>query len=165
MLTSNVIAAIKRSFSRSQTAKKFKNKSIVPHKTGIRGGKIGECNVCKAHIPLYKLQIDHCDPITPVMMPAKYMSFVMLFKRTFCPEKNLQVICPECHDKKSKKENKERVYWRKHKKFLVCRKVWGCRIKTIPVINMKDFDEEWEIMGVFKTKKEADSFSKKLRKL
>ena len=165
MLTQNVIASIKRSFSRSQTAKKFKNKAIVQGETGIRGGKIGKCNICGEHFPLYKLQIDHIDPATPVMIPAKYMSFIMLFKRVFCKESNLQVICPECHDKKSKAELKQRVYWRKHKKFIVCRKVWGCSIKTIPISNMKDFDENWEIMGVFKTRREADSFAKKLRKM
>ena len=164
MLTPSVIAAVKKTFSRSKFAKEYKNKYVVKGKKGKRGGKIGKCSVCKAHIPLYKLQIDHIDTIVPVMIPAKHMSFIYLFNRTFCDASNLQLICPHCHDKKSKKENKQRVAWRKKKKFLVCRKVLGSRIKVIPITNMKDFDESWEIMSVHKTRKAADRQAKSIRK-
>lgn len=165
MLTPQVITAVKKCFSRSKFAKQFKDKNIVKGEKGKRGGSIGECSMCEAHIPMYKLQIDHIDPIVPVMLPAKHMSFILLFNRTFCEEGNLQVICPECHDIKSKKENKQRVAWRKKRKFLVCRSVLGSLIKVISITNMKEFDNKWEIMDVKTTRKEADSKAKILRKL
>ena len=165
MLTPQVITAVKKCFSRSQQAKKFKYKSVVKGEKGKRGGKIGECSICKAHLPMYTLQIDHVNPIVPVMIPGKYMSFIMLFNRTFCPESNLQVICKSCHDKKSKKEQAQRVKWRKRKKYLICRSVLGSLIKVIPITNMKDFDEKWEIMDVKITRKDADNMAKKLRKI
>lgn len=165
MLTPQVIAAVKRSFSRSKFAKDFKNRHVVKGEYGKRGGKIVKCNVCGAHIPMYKGQIDHVEPITPIMIPAKYMAFIWLFNRTFCDESNLQIIDSNCHDIKSKKENKERIKWRKRKKYLICRSVYGSKIKVIPIVNMKEFDDRWEIMDVTVNRKQADIIAKKLRKV
>jgi len=165
MLTPQVITAVKKTFSRSHYSKNFKNSLAVKDEKGKRGGKIGECNVCKDHLPMYKLQIDHVSPIIPIMVPGKYMAFVLLYNRTFCEKSNLQLICKDCHDKKSKGEMSQRAKWRKKKKYLVCRSVAGSLVKVIPMTNMKDFDEKWEIMDVFKTRKEADAKAKKIRKL
>lgn len=165
MLTPQVITSIKRTFSRSKESKKFKDKSVVKGEKGVRGGKIVECSKCKAHIPYYKGQIDHIDPIVPVMIAGKYMSFIMLYTRTFCGEKGLQVICHGCHDIKSRRENKERVQWRRKRKYLVCRSTLGSKIKVIPIIKMKDLDEKWEVMAVYSKRKDADCKAKKLRKI
>lgn len=164
MLIPQIISAIKKSFSRSKEAQTFKNQHVIHNKKGIRGGKIVQCNICKEEIPLYKAQIDHIDPVVPIMIPGKFMSFIWFFKRTFCNESNLQIICPDCHKTKSKKELSERVKWRKRKKFLICRSVYGSLIKVIPIVNMNELDEKWEIMDVKITRKEADEAAKKLRK-
>ena len=89
----------------------------------------------------------------------------MLYNRVFCNDSNLQVICKDCHDKKSKKENKERIKWRRRKKYLVCRSVLGSKIRVIPIVQMKTLNERWEIMAVCKRRKDADIKAKRLRKL
>lgn len=165
MLTSPIISAVKKTFSRSKFTISFKNKFIVKGEKGKRGGKIAECNVCGGHLPYYKTNIDHIDPIVPLMISGKIMSFVMLYQRTFCHESNLQVICKDCHEKKSKKEMGQRVKWRKKRKFLVIRHKYGSRIKVIPLIHVKDFPDNWECLAVFKRRKEADIDAKRRRKL
>jgi 5-methylcytosine-specific restriction endonuclease McrA len=165
MLTSQVITAVKRTFSRSKAAIKFKEKSVIKGVKGKRGGKIGRCSVCAKNFPLYKLNIDHIDSIVPVMIPGKIMSFIMFYSRVFCDENNLQIICPTCHDKKSSKERGERVKWRKRKKFVVARHKYGGKIRVIPLQNNKDFPEDWEAMAVHKTRRDADKEAKRIKKL
>jgi 5-methylcytosine-specific restriction endonuclease McrA len=165
MLTPQVIQAIKKSFSRSNFTKNFRNSRVLKNKKGVRGGKVTKCEVCGAEIPMYKAQIDHIKPVVPVMIPGKFMSFMYFYNRTFCKKSNLQILCPECHNIKSKEELSERVKWRKRKKYLICRSVYGSLIKVIPIINMKDFDEAWEIMNVRRLRKDADLLAKKLRKI
>ncbi|MFO8145186.1 MAG: HNH endonuclease signature motif containing protein, partial [Candidatus Syntrophosphaera sp.] len=127
---------VKRTFSRSKRAKEFKDKHIVKGIKGKRGGKMVRCQDCGDVVPYYKAQIDHIEPICPTMISQKVMSFVMLYERTFCDDDNLQVICPTCHKKKNDKEKKERVKWRKKKKYLVCRHVQGSRMKVIGITNL-----------------------------
>lgn len=51
------------------------------------------------------------------------------------------------------------------KKFLVCRSVKGSKVDVIPIINMNELDECWEIMDVKTTRKEADEIAKLLRRI
>ncbi len=165
MLTSQVINAIKRTFSRSKDTIAFRNKQVVSGVFGKRGGKMGECSVCESLTPMYLLEVDHIDPVVPLMIPGKLMSFIMLFSRTFCPPSNLQVICKTCHKIKSKKEMAQRVEWRKKKKFLVIRNKQGGRMKVFPMVNAKTFAEDWECMSVFQKRKDAETDLKYRRKL
>jgi 5-methylcytosine-specific restriction endonuclease McrA len=165
MLTSEIVSSIKRSFSRSKKAKEIKDKAVVKGKFGTRGGKIVRCEICGVEIPQYKSEIDHIEPITPVMLAQKVMSFSMLYERTFCDDKNLQVICRGCHKAKSDKENAERRKWRKKEKFLVVRHMQGCRMQVIPIINLKELEEYWETLAVFSTMKQANLELKRRKKL
>jgi len=165
MLTYKIISSIKRAFSRSKRAKQIKNKAVVKGVKGKRGGKMVKCESCGTLIPAYKAQIDHIDPITPVMISQKVMSFIMLYERTFCNDENLQIICPECHKLKNNKEKKERAKWRKKKKFLVCRIAQGSRLKVIPTVDLKTLPERWEVLAVYKKRKDADAEMKRRKKL
>jgi 5-methylcytosine-specific restriction endonuclease McrA len=163
MIDPQIITAIKRVFSRSKFARDFKEKHIIKNKKGKRGGKVVRCNVCMGYIPMYKSQIDHINPIVPVMIPAKIMSFIFLYNRTFCNESNLQIICPECHKNKGKGELAERVKWRKKKKYLVVRSLIGSKIDVITITNTKEFPKDKEVMNCFNTEKKATVFAKKLK--
>ena len=56
--------------------------------------------------------MDHISPVDPVDgtmgKPGVDYNWTLYYSRLFCPEENFQGICKECHDKKSKTENKER---------------------------------------------------------
>lgn len=163
MITQEVISAVKKSFSRSKFVQQFKSQRVIKNKKGVRGGKVICCEVCGKETPLYKSQVDHIDTIVPVMIPAKFMSFMYFYDRTFCSEDNLQVLCQECHKVKSSKEIQERVRWRKRKKFCVCRRVYGCDIKIIPIIDMREFDTNWEILGVTRLRSDAEALLKQIK--
>ena len=165
MLTYEIISSVKRTFSRSKRAIALKNKHVVKGQKGKRGGKLVKCELCGELIPMYKSQLDHIDSITPVMLAQKVMSFIMLFERTFCDDKNLQVICKTCHDKKSKKERSERVKWRKKKKYLVCRVALGGRMKVIGITDLKELNDKYEVLAVYAKKKDADEELKRRQKL
>ena len=51
------------------------------------------------------------------------------------------------------------------KKFLVCRSVKGSKVEVVPIINMNELDEYWEIMDVKTTRKEADESAEILRRI
>lgn len=49
--------------------------------------------------------VDHIEPIVPT---SGWDSWDSVIERMFCEKDNLQVLCKECHDAKSKIENAER---------------------------------------------------------
>ena len=165
-LKAPAIKSMKRAFSRSKLATAVKEKHIVPDQKGLRGGKVIRCQLCGNLCPSYKAQVDHIDPVCPVMLSLNSMSFDMIYERLFCAESNLQVICPDCHLSKSNLEKTDRVYWRKEKKYLVCRIKGGSRIKVFPIIDLKGHElDGWDILSVFDNRKDADHDSKKRRKI
>lgn len=62
------------------------------------------------------MQVDHIDPIVPTDSALESMSWDTVIDRTWCEEHNLQAICIECHEEKTKQERKQRVQARKEKK-------------------------------------------------
>lgn len=164
MLTYEIISSVKRTFSRSKRAKTLKLRALVKKK-GVRGGKMVQCSHCVTAVPMYKANLDHVDPICPVMISLKVMSFVMLYARTFCHDDNLQVLCKDCHTKKSNIEKGQRVKWRKKKKFLIVRVAQGGRMKVISITNLKELPEKWEVLNAFAKKGDADKDLKLRRKL
>ena len=74
------------------------------------------CNSCKGEFPSKEVQIDH---INPVVCPKEgFINWDIYIDRLFCLEyidgklyinkDNLQVLCSECHDKKTALERGER---------------------------------------------------------
>jgi len=165
MLTHEIISAIKRTFSRGKFVKEYRANRILKGVKGIRGGKMVVCKHCGKPTPSYKAEVDHIDPICPLMIAQKVMSFIMLYERTFCAESNLQLLCPDCHKIKSKKEMGQRVKWRKKKKYLVCRHRSGVRMCVIPIIVVKELDEQWEVVAVYPKRKDADNEMRRRKKL
>jgi hypothetical protein len=160
-----VIDAIRRAFSRSKFTIAFKNSRVLSGVKGIRGGKMVKCDVCGKDSPMYTSEVDHIDPVTPVMISGKVMSFSMLFERTFCDVSNLQILCKVCHKIKSKSEMGDRVRWRRLKKWLVCRHQGGSRMEVLGLINLKELEEFWEVLFVSKLKKDATTEMQRRKKL
>ncbi len=49
--------------------------------------------------------VDHINPIVPI---TGFDNWDNVIQRLFCDESNLQVLCKNCHDKKTKQERDER---------------------------------------------------------
>lgn len=60
-----------------------------------------QCNVCKGWFPDKKINVDHVIPAGTLRCANDLPGFV---ERLFCEIDNLQVLCSNCHDVKTKNE-------------------------------------------------------------
>lgn len=112
--------AIRRTFSRSELRKQILEKSLVkeyqdPNRKRVtRWGKCADCGKIEA---AYKLSVDHKDPVVPVDVAFEDMSLDDVVDRMWCDESQLQALCDECHDAKTKLENSVRRRIKKERKL------------------------------------------------
>lgn len=132
------LSAWKRVFSRSPIVVDFlkKHKKYVPqfNKDGSRAKKDGvryTCAHCQKEFNSTKIQVDHINPVIPINIPARHVSWNTIQERLFCDESNLQILCKEHHKEKSKIENAERKEWLAKKKWIV--------YETVNKINNKKY--------------------------
>ncbi len=111
-----ILSAIKRCFSRSPLHRDVLTKAKHPTEKGPKGGARYICEICKDNFAQGKIQVDHIDPVIPVDVTARDMSFDEIIARIFCPPENYQAACVECHKVKSKEENKQRRLLKKEGK-------------------------------------------------
>jgi 5-methylcytosine-specific restriction endonuclease McrA len=73
------------------------------------------CNVCQQKVPVSHVvngkrrkfvQVDHIKPV--VSPETGFVDWNQFIENLFCEEDNLQVICSNCHDEKSKQERASR---------------------------------------------------------
>ena len=62
-----------------------------------------ECNSCHKWFPEKKINVDHIVGAGSLNCSADLPGFV---ERLFCEQDNLQVLCTDCHDHKTKLEKK-----------------------------------------------------------
>ena len=81
-----------------------------------------KCAGCKEDVPTTvkvgarrtkNVFVDHIDPIVPV---TGWVSWDSCIERMFCEAPNLQLLCKDCHDVKSKEEAAERAVHRRKAK-------------------------------------------------
>jgi hypothetical protein len=124
---SSVLQAVKREFSRSVIVdQKLKSCKIVKVKYKKDGSKsrvpdvFYPCAHCTKEFKRKDVQVDHVEPVVPVQIPAKHMSWdVIIEERCFVGLDGLQVLCKPCHLIKSNLENAERRKWRLMEKHIV----------------------------------------------
>ncbi len=123
---SRIISSVKRAFSRSPTVtdflKKHRREEPWIKKDGTKAKKnhvFYPCFKCKKEFSSNKVQVDHIEPVVPVNIPSKHLSYNSLFARLFCNEANLQILCKEHHKEKSQQENLLRDEWVIKTKFIV----------------------------------------------
>jgi 5-methylcytosine-specific restriction endonuclease McrA len=79
-----------------------KQKSRRPYKGPNKRQKFEyQCNHCKNWYPDKKINVDHIKPAGSLNTANDLPGFV---ERLFCEIDNLQVLCSECHDIKTKQE-------------------------------------------------------------
>ena len=85
------------------------NASKTEKKVNVKTGRLAQhhqCAECKEEFVSKDVQVDH---IKPVVDPKKgFISWDVYIDRMFCEQKNLQVLCKDCHKIKSKKERDAR---------------------------------------------------------
>ncbi len=111
--------ALRRVFSRSELRKKILDKALVKDYSDPSRKRVtrwGRCAECKKLEPLYKMQIDHMEPLIPLGESLEDQSWDKVIDRLWCDERNLQALCKPCHDVKSQLEMKERRRLKKEKK-------------------------------------------------
>lgn len=107
----NFIISLLRAGSRkwppkSATLNSAKTEKKVNSKTG-RMAQHYRCSSCKKEFARTSVEVDH---LVPVVDPAMgFVDWNTYIPRLFCDENNLQVLCVQCHTKKSNKEKKQRA--------------------------------------------------------
>lgn len=110
--------AIRRVFSRSDLRRSIIDKAVFKHEDETRKRVKTWCKCAQCGVPTPKsyLQVDHIQPIVPLTSSLEEMSWDEVVNNIWCDEKNLQALCEECHNVKSKAENKKRREYKKERK-------------------------------------------------
>ena len=104
-----IVSALRNGFRRYPNKHEAIKAAYVETKTNPASGrkaKFYRCEKCRKSFVRTKVQVDH---ITPIVDPAYgFINWDFYVSRMFCSVKNLQVLCIECHKKKTEKEKKQR---------------------------------------------------------
>ena len=76
------------------------------------GIKRYQCSICGAIVE--KVAIDHIRAVVPIDGIASWDEFI---NNLFCDVDNLQALCKDCHDIKTKEENKLRKKYKDERKI------------------------------------------------
>lgn len=108
--------ALRRIFSRSDLRRSILEARIVPHSDPKRGRVKTwcQCAKCQKLDAKSNFAVDHIEPLIPLDSSLENMSWDSLIDRLWCDPSNLQLLCDECHDAKSKAENKQRREFKKN---------------------------------------------------
>jgi hypothetical protein len=66
-----------------------------------------KCKKCKGAFPATQVQVDHIKPVVDAKIG--FVSWDEFITRLYCGKDNLQILCKECHNKKTLKETKQRT--------------------------------------------------------
>lgn len=123
---SAIISSLKRSFSRSPTVvsflKKHRREEIWFKKDGTKAAKphvFYKCSECTNEFNSANIQVDHIEPVVPLNIPSRHLSYDTFIERLHCDESGLQILCKNDHAKKSLQENAIRKEWLVKTKYIV----------------------------------------------
>lgn len=110
--------ALRRAFARSELHHKVLNAANVQHtdlsRPKVKGWR--RCAACHKPFPKSYAKVDHITPVIPLDKSYYDFSVQEIVNLLWSEEANLQVLDPECHDKKTKAENVERRKYKKAQK-------------------------------------------------
>lgn len=104
-----IVSALRGAFRKYPPKYEVLEEAFVGKKLNVKTNRMSKhyvCNSCNNHFPTSEVNVDH---IIPVVNPETgFESFDRFISGLFCGKDNLQVLCSECHDKKTKEENQVR---------------------------------------------------------
>lgn len=83
------------------------NEAKTEKKINVLTGRMAQhylCAACLVDFPSTNVQVDH---IKPVVGPGGFTTWDSYITNMFCDKDNLQVLCKECHQLKSKNERQK----------------------------------------------------------
>lgn len=97
-----------RSLSRKWPVKwSVLEEACVGRQVNNKTGKLAKhytCAECGKQFPAKDVQVDHIDPIIPL---SGFVSWDETIERMLCEKDGLQVLCSDCHKKKTLEERKQ----------------------------------------------------------
>lgn len=112
--------AIRRTFARSPVVREVMNevRKEFPkyNKDGSRSKKDAVCylcNRCKKYVGSTKISVDHKIPV--VSVEEGFVDWNEFISRLYCGKENLQVICDDCHKRKTNFERFLRQFYKESK--------------------------------------------------
>lgn len=98
--------ALRRVFSRSELRRKTLERNYIEHSDEKRPRvtKWSWCTQCGVVEASYLMQVDHITPVIEIGRTIHDIGIVELVDRIWCAMENLQTICIDCHNQKSKLE-------------------------------------------------------------
>lgn len=106
-------------FARSELRRQVLEAAVIPNYSDPSRPRVQKwvrCNICKHPEAASYIDIDHILPKIPVDGSFDEMTFDEYINKVWCDVSNLQALCPDCHNVKSKNENKLRRKFKKDKK-------------------------------------------------
>jgi len=99
-------SALRGAWSRFPVKHQFIKSKQLPYSGTDKRTKFEyECVECKGRFKGVDVQVDH---IVPAGSLNKYTDLPSFVERLFCEADNLQIMCKECHKKKTKEERKKK---------------------------------------------------------
>lgn len=103
------IVSVLRSGSRKYPPKyETLNEAKTEKKVNPKTNRIAQhflCKECAKDFPAKDVQVDH---VIPIVSSSGFTTWDSFIENLYCGKDNLQVLCVECHNKKTKKESSER---------------------------------------------------------
>lgn len=104
-ITSTIRAGFRRWPPKYEALKDaFIQKGINP-KTG-RTASLYRCAKCQEEFTQKNIQVDHINPV--VDPKVGFINWDTFIDRLFCSKEGLQILCLECHKKKTNEEKQQR---------------------------------------------------------
>jgi len=98
-------SALRRAWTKYPVKYQVLNKARTPYKGPDKRTKwLYKCAHCSNLFKSTEVQVDHIQPAGTL---KDYSDLPQFVETLFCEESNLQVLCKECHNAKTKEERKK----------------------------------------------------------